>query len=296
MKNILQKSICGIIVTYNPSERLIDLASSLSNQVDELLLVDNHSTGESQSLITSLCHRQNVQRIQNDTNRGIAAALNQGLGWASSHGYQQAVLFDQDSQIASDTVTVLMNVAAELGAGTHIAVIGSNLRNVKSGTYFASEDTRPNAWRDTEFVLTSGSLIPLDSYLAVGPFREEFFIDSVDSDYCYRAISKGYRVIQSLQPTMEHSAGHPTPHRFLGRAVWTVNHSPQRCYYMMRNPTILIREYAFTYPRWAFGGITSLAKWIFKLVCFEDQRGQKLRCIALGLLHGLTNTYQAPPL
>jgi rhamnosyltransferase len=90
---------------------------------------------------------------------------------------------------------------------------------------------------------------------------------------------------------MKHSAGRPTPHRFLGRTVWTVNHSPQRCYYMMRNPVVLIREYAFKHPQWAINGIIGLAKWILKLTCFEDNRVTKLKFIALGTLHGLTNTY-----
>jgi len=36
-------------------------------------------------------------------------------------------------------------------------------------------------------VITSGSLLPLATYADIGPFREEFFIDFVDTDYCFRA-------------------------------------------------------------------------------------------------------------
>lgn len=294
-QNIHQQDICAVVVSYNPDSDFRTRIDLIRRQVCSVLIVDNGSRSDIQPILETVEAISNVSVLRNAANRGIAAALNQGAQWAQTNGYSGVIFFDQDSQVTERVLPSLIEVGNQFKPSDRVAVIGSNFKNIQSHKYFADPaSTEPGAWREADVVLTSGSLISLDAYLKIGPFREEFFIDSVDSDYCYRAISKGYRIIQTLQPTMEHSAGHPTPHRFLGRTVWTVNHAPQRCYYMTRNPVVLIREYAFTHPQWAFGGTVGLAKWILKLVCFEDNRKLKLRYIALGTLHGLTNTYSTP--
>ena len=228
------ENVCVVITSYNPDDGFKARINLVAQQVQAVLIVDNGSRADLLVTVTAASSIPNVSLLRNDANRGIAAALNQGAQWAREKGYSSVVFFDQDSRVSEQVLPALFRVWGQFQLSDHIAVIGSNFRNVKSGKYYASGAVQPGAWRDTDVVLTSGSLIPLDSYQIVGPFREEFFIDSVDIEYCFRARSRGYRVIQSLQPTMEHSAGHPTPHRFLGRTVWAVNHNPQRCYYMTR--------------------------------------------------------------
>jgi len=49
----------------------------------------------------------------------------------------------------------------------------------------------------------------------IGVFREEFFIDRVDFEYCLRAKARGYCVIRTRKPLMSHTIGTPTAHRLL---------------------------------------------------------------------------------
>src|SRR6202044_2225279 len=117
------------------------------------------------------------------------------------------------------------------------------------------EETRPAAWpawEEVKSVITSGSLIPLAVHAAVGAFRDEFFIDYVDSEYCFRARAQGYRVIRTTQPLMSHTIGAPTRHSLLGLSKWTTNHSPDRRYYIARNDTVMLREYGgYAFGSWA---------------------------------------------
>ena len=77
----------------------------------------------------------------------------------------------------------------------------------------------------------------------IGAFREEFFIDSVDYDYCLRARSRGFRVIKLCRVGMIHSLGEAEQNDIGPLKVYTTNHNPMRRYYMFRNSTVLAREY-----------------------------------------------------
>lgn len=295
--SLYRRDICAVITAYNPDDGFKARVSLAAQQMSALLIVDNGSRPDRLAIINAASTIPNVSLLRNDINRGIAVALNLGARWAKEEGYSGVIFFDQDSLVTEQVLPTLIEVWNQFKPSDHVALIGSNFINIQSHKCFAEvTSTASDAWRDTDIVLTSGSLISLDSFQDIGPFREEFFIDGVELDYCFRAKCKGYRLIQSLRPTMKHSAGQPTSHHFLGKTVWTINHVPQRCYYMTRNSIILIKEYAFNHTKWALFCIIQLAKWAIKLICFEDYRIAKLRSIGLGIVHGITNTYTNPSL
>jgi len=60
---------------------------------------------------------------------------------------------------------------------------------------------------EKDVVQMSGSLLSLMAFKEIGPFREEFFIDSIDADYCLRLRKKGYKIIVACQAQMKHSVG-----------------------------------------------------------------------------------------
>ena len=45
-----------------------------------------------------------------------------------------------------------------------------------------------------DMLMSSGMMIDLSKIKDIGFFKEEFFIDEVDLEFCYRAIKKGYKV------------------------------------------------------------------------------------------------------
>jgi rhamnosyltransferase len=131
-------------------------------------------------------------------------------------------------------------------------------------------------------------LIPLETHAAIGAFREEFFIDYVDTEYCFRARAKGYRVIRTRKPIMSHSIGAITRHRILWLNKWTFNHSPDRRYYIARNDTVMLREYGhYAMGLWvlkSFGRRVRLCK---RIALYEEMKIPKIMAVAQGWWHGI---------
>jgi rhamnosyltransferase len=223
-------------------------------------------------------------------NLGIAAALNRTLAQVARDGFRAALLCDQDSHLGQDVLPAVLDALNAAGA-ERVAMMGSNSTLPGSGKYSAGwADDRPGAFRKTDVVVFSGSLVLLESFGAVGPFREEFFMDAVDIEWCWRAKRLGYSILQALKPTMQHGAGNPRRHRVLGREFWVINHQPYRYYFMARNGIALLREYPDeTSP------LDYLAT-LGRSLAFEPNRVRKLRFVLRGMVDGLRGRFDSPPL
>jgi rhamnosyltransferase len=248
-------------------------------------LIDNGSGETSAACLAEASILSNVTAIFNSRNVGVAAALNQGVREARARGYEWALTLDQDTVAEPFLVAALRGVLGTIPPHRRVAAIGSNYYEHGTGRLFhdlGAED----AWVDAVVVMTSGSLISLPAYEAIGGFRDEFFIDMVDTDYCLRARALGFRVVLSLTPTMKHSIGRMTLHRLLWTQVTTTNHDPARRYYMMRNHAALIREYMFREPVWVLRSTLSRINRTLLMCVYETQRWSKLKATAKGAIDG----------
>ena len=136
-------------------------------------------------------------------------------------------------------------------------------------------------------MITSGSLLSLPAYKVIGAFREEFFIDCVDLEYCLRARAHGFRVIMACKPLMEHSIGCLSEHRLPWKKTGTSNHAAFRQYFMTRNILIVVREYMRKEPGWVLATLWSRAKSILLVCLFEKKRFHKIGYFLLGGLDGI---------
>jgi rhamnosyltransferase len=229
-----------------------------------------------------------VTLLLNHENLGVARALNIGIQRALALGLSMAVLFDQDSRVDGDLVETLLAIHDSFPAG-RLGVVGSGFRTSDA----AAAEPNPGEvavppWVDAEYVITSGSLLPLAAYSAIGPFREEFFIDYVDLDYCKRAAARGLRVIRSRRALMTHPIGAPTHHRWLWMTKATTNHSADRRYYGARNKTVMLRDYG-NYRRggWILKSLLSCLKICKRVLLYEDSKIPKLRALLSGWWDGV---------
>jgi rhamnosyltransferase len=136
-------------------------------------------------------------------------------------------------------------------------------------------------------VITSGSLVPLAIAARLGPFRDDFFIDLVDDEYCLRARSRGYKVLLIPRPLTVHALGNPIIRRLPWRTIGTSNHSARRRYYMTRNRIMLLKQYAFREPGWATRTLFIRLKSFVLLLLLDDHRVSKLRLMWHGMLDGI---------
>jgi rhamnosyltransferase len=247
------------------------------SQVGRTLVVDNGSGDDTSGYVKSAGAIPGVTLIRNNTNRGLAAALNQGVQWAGDQGYAWILLLDQDTVLWPTTLGKLIQAYTEFPEKQRLGVLGCNrfLKDAAPGTKW---------WTEARAVITSGSLVSLAAVRAAGNFREEFFIDCVDFEFCLRARSRGFAVVEILKPIMSHSIGNPKPARLLWIQGRTANHRPWRWYYMTRNNTIVIVEYLWKEPSWVVRAGLTLAYTLTLSLIFDESRWRRLKYAILGLL------------
>ncbi len=292
----------GVVVTYNPPAGFPDSVDALLSQVDELLVVDNGSSGEcrERAFTGPRAMYTNIEFILNDRNLGIARALNQGFDRAIERGFESAFVFDDDSLPAPGMVSELLDVYSGHPERDRIAVVapnvsvpsaGADLRVVRARGRLLYERVPCRGQRsleDVSIVISSGALYDLRAYRQIGPFREDFFIDYVDTEYCLRAKHCGYSVLVACRALLIHQLGKQRAARLGPLTMHPLFHSPLRWYYMARNRIPMIRLYALRWPHWLLYDLVINMNGLVRLVLFEDQKWAKLVAMLLGTWDGLS--------
>jgi len=291
------RDVCAIVVTYHPDREFPERLGLVLPQVGALIIVDNGSDDAEATMLRELAEHPSITLVLNRNNLGVASALNIGIRQAVARGFTSVLLLDQDSRVAANMLETLFEVYSAFPQRERLAVIGAGFVDVNRR---ASEEKAPppadrriapadpDPWEEAETVITSGSLIPLASHAVIGPFREEFFIDYVDSDYCCRARAKGFSVIQTRRPLMSHAIGAWSKHRVLGLNKWTSNHSPDRRYYIARNDTVMLREYGnYVLGLWALKSILRRFRQCKRIAFYEDMKARKIIAVLQGWWDGV---------
>jgi rhamnosyltransferase len=282
------KNVCAIVATYHPDSESPARFGRVLRQVGALVVVDNGSDEAETRMLRVLAANPLITLVLNSDNLGVARALNIGIQRAVTLGFTWVLLLDQDSGIDDDMVQTLFSVHAVYPDRDRLAVIGAGFRDVNRPLQVRNGESLSDGWDEVESVITSGSLISLKAHAAVGAFREEFFIDHVDTEYCFRARAKGFRVIRTRKPIMSHAIGTITRHSVLWMNKWTFNHSADRRYYFARNDTVMLREYGhYVLGLWAlksFGRCVRLCK---RIALYEQMKTRKIAAVAQGWWHGV---------
>jgi rhamnosyltransferase len=249
-------AICAIIVTYNPDDFSLQTIRSIVEEAAHIVILDNHS-GESSLQKLRPLESDKVTLVENAENTGIAGGLNLGIQAAAKKGYQWFLLFDQDTKIFPATIPALIDAYASCCSelGPKLGFLGSNyhLHLVKQDEIFDGNVPfcQGKLWSTGKLILTSGTLIHWKNFEALGPFREDFFIDHVDHEYQLRAMRRGLVVARTALPLLVHRLGLQHKRRALlafGQKKMSSYYSPLRRYYQIRNFAALAREYESEFP------------------------------------------------
>ena len=281
--------VCAIVVTYHPDAALPARLRGVSPQVGKTVIVDNGSSDAERGMLREAAADPGIELVFNGENLGLARALNIGIQRAATLGYSWVLLLDQDTRVELDMVRTLLAIHDSFPDRERLAVLGSNFSDAtERRTDAVGHESLDEHWQEVERVITSGSLLPLEAHFAVGPFREEFFIDYVDEEYCLRAKAKGYRIIKSRKHLMSHAIGSPTVHKIFGTGKWTTNHAPDRRYYIARNNTVLLREYGnYRAGMWAWKSFRRCLRQCKRIALYEDLKTRKIAAVIHGLWDGI---------
>ena len=282
----------AVIVTYYPDPGFADRLGRVIPQVSRVIVVDNSSKPCVTEWLDDAAS-SHVEITTNAQNVGLASALNQGVRRATALGCAWALTLDQDTLVDDDIVERLIEIYRRCSVSEKVGVIGSNARSKGSGRLLIQCRQGAEPFIEAKTVITSGSLVSVPICQDIGPFREDFFIEGIDLEYCLRVRRQGYAVLCSCRPLITQIFGKGQERRFFGRVVVVDNHEPWRYYYRLRNFVHILRSYFWQEPWWSLETLISYAKMLIKIALYETSRFAKFGAVARGIRDGIVNEKSA---
>ena len=206
--------------------------------------------------------------LQDGVNKGLGPALNKGLHEAALRGARRVILFDQDStpglEFVAQMLVELTRAQASHGpkccvGPTHIDDGALTLGGPRAST--DEVDCTGEVLQGVTCLPTSGMTLSLD---ALGPddfFSDEFFLDLVDFEWCWRMRRRGWMFLRAGNVSMFHRLGEHE-RQFLGLTFHVP--APYRHYFQVRDSLKLaFKDYVPTYSKLRLIGILPLKALIY---------------------------------
>lgn len=272
--------IAAVATAYYPDERLTAVVESALETCTHVVVVDN--TPGAEPTVADKLSDPRVRVLRSGLNVGLAGALNAGIRELPDDA-DAVLLLDQDSVLPGDVVTAL---AAYLEDPT----IGIAAPTPWDAAHDSSYDTLAalrSEVADRTDVITSGMLIRRSALERVGAFREGFFVDFVDIDFCLRLRRTGLRIVQDQRLKLPHSLGDRRVHGFGALRIQIVHYPVWRLYWIARGASTLMRENVVRDPVWSLKAVLFLASWTWRTAAFEDSRVRHVAALARGVFDGL---------
>lgn len=274
----MRKNIIAIVISYNSDViRFSDNLKIISKQC-EVVVVDNSTSMEISNALKDICNLMKVTIISLGDNYGIAFAQNRGVEWAKKNNATDILLMDDDSTPSITLVSDLLKARDKFFSSIVISAraIDSDGTEIYSG--FNSSDTI----KCTE-LMSSGTLIPLPIFESVGHFDESLFIDCVDYEWGWRAISKDYSLYIAKNAIIKHRLGE-------GRQMSVRMPSPIRHYYQYRNVLKMIFS-SDANMRWRISQVFKLPIKLILILIFADRRYERINYALKGIGDFLNSRY-----
>jgi rhamnosyltransferase len=276
--------ILATIPVFNPKvERFSNVVQLIKQQCDLLLIYNS-------PLFDNVKGYEDVKIIQNDENIGIASAFNLACDYAVKNEYDYILFLDQDSIVDQNLISKYREIL-----NTHFIdmlscqIIENNSDNhpVTSNSSYSFDLFK------TELNISAGSLMNIEVYLKIGPFKESLFIDLVDHEYSLRMTKFGLETYITNYTWVEQEFGNTTEPYFMKFLSWAIkitfnkslvlrrrNYDESRLYYQFRNHLILSK----LYPNSIYGKKSFFLKKLILFLLLEVVTYKKLKSIIKGII------------
>jgi N-acetylglucosaminyl-diphospho-decaprenol L-rhamnosyltransferase len=222
--------VSAVVVTYNALPWLEQCLESLRGC--DAVVVDNGSSDGTAAFVRD---RFPGVRLVEEENRGLAFGWNTGIAHTSG---RYVLLLNSDAWLHERALDALVAFA---DAQPRAAVVGPRLRNT-DGTLQRSVRGFPTLWRlateylflrklaprsrllnafyaggfahdevrEAEFLMGAVLLVRREAIEQVGPADDEFFLFSEETDWCYRFVDAGWKVLffPGAEATHVYAASH----------------------------------------------------------------------------------------
>ena len=293
----------AVVVTYQPESSVLKTTvQSLISQVSHIYLVDNTQGGAIEvleavlselncsNLVTTLIFRENL---------GLARAQNEGIKLAITDKCDFVILSDQDTCFPPGCIKILLDGFATLQQeSVKVAALAPafvNTHNPESRPYFirlkgffAERIFADSGFVEVTQVIASGQFMPATVFSEVGFMDEQFFIDWVDTEWCWRARAKGWKIYNCADVVISHTLGDNV--KILSGRTYSLR-SPVRHYYIVRNAVILALYRPVIPWKQRVHAFFRALRFLIGAPLFTRPRFLHLRHTLLGFVHGLMNRY-----
>lgn len=280
-------NIAAVSVFYRPQDDALDAVRLLAGADIKFIAVVNEVTPAFAAALAAIA---GVSVISNDGNIGLASALNQGIRAAMSQpGIDNVLLLDQDSKPTLEMVKALSESMQELiRRGEVPACVAPRLVDRKAPTAeVRSVTTGGDAeFRIVESVATSGTLVPRQAFERVGLMMDQLFIDSIDHEWCLRALSRGMKPVVAERAVMMHDMGEGAVNLF-GRFK-PLHRSPVRHYYIIRNNLLMMRL-PYVPLKWKIKELFKTARRFIAYLLISNDRRTTFTSMCKAVVHGTTS-------
>lgn len=276
------KCIAGI-TTYNPRyDRLYDNVKSIFGQVDKVLIVDNHSDNINE-IFALKSKFTNIEIIFNDSNYGIAFAMNIIGAYAKKNNYEWFMTLDQDSVCPINLIEEYSKyVDSSIGIiSPYISFNQHFLSQLLGKNRCIREEESFTKKKYVLYAVSSGQLIQTKAWEECHGFWNYLFIDYVDQELCFHMTKLGYKILQVKSCELLHEPGIEA--KVLG--IKTAKQNAMREYYCARNSRLVYwvykKEYTEAIRRTPF--ILSIKR-IANVILIKEKIPSKIKAICLGVV------------
>lgn len=248
-------SIGLVTVLYNSEDVLDAFFKSLSEQsfTDyHLYMIDNSISESSTQLIRTLTDKysiKNYDHIKNEKNLGVAEGNNQGIEKALQDGSEYILLLNND--IEFDQQNLLSGLYDYANHNDEKIIIpkifysGTNKIWMAGGTMLESrgygvhigdgieDEGQYNKIAYFTYAPTCFMLIHKSVFGKIGLMDEKYFVYYDDTDFVYRALKKGFRIIYLPEFIIQHRVAYSTGGSESLFSIYYCNRN--RIYFILKN-------------------------------------------------------------
>lgn len=280
--------VATVITAFEPGDGLTDAVGSALAQTGRVIVVDDGSRSAAAEQALERAQAQGAQVVRHGANRGIGAALGTGIDAlrAGGGGATHLLTLDQDSALPDGYVAALL--AAEAAARSDGIAVGMIAPGeVGSMRRRSTDASRARVYEIGGEPIQSGLLIPWGVVEELGGFREDLFIDGVDSDFYLRARARRLACVVAPAARIAHRLGREHRVRLAGRSVGLTVAADFRYYYQTRNLIRLVTEHGRTAPAWSAGAVGRELRHLALVSTLVPGRSRRLAEAGRGVLDGI---------
>lgn len=243
----MKHNIICIIVIYKQKEKILnDVIDSLIDQVNKIIIINNNYLSD----YSFYKINNKIEIINLNENIGIASAQNIGIKKAIAYGADFILTSDQDTLYPHDYIIKLLEIYYKYYTTLKVAAIAPIFYDINTNNIVKICEKSKNNIKILTFnkmlsndiilashVISSGMVIPVKVFNEIGFMKDKYFIDWVDTEWCFRAISKKFVIIQSPKIIINHQHGDESK-KLINYKI-TI-HNDIRKYYRVRNAIFML--------------------------------------------------------